>query len=98
LKLEEVVKFLDDGLDIRRRAWHRAGVFIRKAEDYLEKIKIPPEFSDGKAYGFAFVQGTRLFMNYGKWSIPWFCGLVDRRVNDWEFVKPRDSAVEQAGM
>lgn len=95
MKLEEAIHFLDEGLDIRRRAWQRAGVFIRKAKDYTEKIEMPPEFSviyDGKAYGFAFVNGSRLFMNHGEWSVPWFCGLSERRVTDWEVVK----VVEQA--
>jgi hypothetical protein len=85
--LIEAFKFLNDGLDIRRRAWHRTGFFLRKVSDFENISELPEEFSviyEGKVYGFSFVSGINLFINHGQWSQPWFCGLSERRVRDWE--------------
>ena len=90
MKLEEAIHFLDEGLDIRRRIWKKAGIFVRKANDYLDNVVVPfenPVFLEDRDYDFAFVKGARLFMNYGEWSVPWFCGLSERRVVDWEVVE-----------
>lgn len=85
--LLEALKSLNEGLDIRRRAWKKAGVFLRKAPDYEHIIELPEEFSiiyEGKAYGFSLINGVNLFMNHGQWSQSWFLGLSERRVRDWE--------------
>ncbi len=89
MKLEEAIHFLDEGLDIRRCAWQKFGMFVRKNQEYCEEIQIPSEcsgFCDGKAYNFVIIKGTRLFINHGQWSVPWFCGLSERKVNDWEVI------------
>lgn len=90
MKLIEALKYLDEGLAIRKSLWKKAGIFIRKAEEHLDKIEMPEDFFvmiDGKAYGFAFVKGVRLFMNNGEWSVPWFCGLNERNSFDWVVIK-----------